>query len=72
MLAAAVKQAHVVQIQPVVHFQAPTVEVAAQDIAKRISAKNTTLPPAALADSDRTGLQVILALGEREYFLKKF
>lgn len=56
MLADAVKQAQAGQKQPVVNFtvQAPTVEQAAQDTARRINEKDPTLPPAALSPSDRT------------------
>jgi len=56
MLADAVKQAQAGQKQPVVNFtvQAPTVEQAAQDTARRINEKDPTLPPAVLAPSDRT------------------
>lgn len=56
MLADAVKQAQAGQKQPVVNFsvQAPTVEQAAQDVAKRINEKDSELPPEALTPSDRT------------------
>lgn len=56
MLADAIKQAQAGQKQPVVNFtvQAPTVEQAAQDTARRINEKDPELPPAALAPSDRT------------------
>jgi hypothetical protein len=45
-------------IQPVSYFtvQAPTVQAAAVDVAKRINDKDPALPPEALADSDRTAV----------------
>lgn len=58
LLAAAVKQAEEGKVQPVVHFtvQASTVLAAAEDVAKRINDNDPVLPPAALADSDRTAV----------------
>lgn len=51
MLADAIKKA-----QPVTHItvQAPTIEQAVTDTKERINKKDTTLPPAALENTDRT------------------
>lgn len=55
-LAAEVEKVKAGKVQPVVSFsvQAPTVQEAAENVKDRINAKDTTLPPAALADTDRT------------------
>lgn len=55
-LAAEVEKAKARKVQPVVSFsvQAPTVQAAAESVKERINAKDPTLPPAAIADSDRT------------------
>lgn len=55
-LAAEVEKAKNGKVQPVVGFsvQAPTVQAAAENVKDRINAKDSTLPPAALADTDRT------------------
>ncbi|WP_312421716.1 hypothetical protein [Anaerospora hongkongensis] len=55
-LAAEVEKAKTGKMQPVVSFslQAPTVQEAAGNVKDRINAKDPTLPPAAIADSDRT------------------
>ncbi|WP_378955367.1 hypothetical protein [Pelosinus sp. sgz500959] len=56
MLADFIKQAQASQIQPVNHFtvQAPTVQVATDQVASRINAKDPTLPPQALEKTDNT------------------
>lgn len=56
LTAKAIQAAQSGQVQPVTNFtvQAPTVQAAAQDVAKRIDAKDSTLPPAAIAQTDRT------------------
>lgn len=56
LLAAEVEKAKAGKVQSVVSFsvQAPTVQAAAENVKDRINAKNPTLPPAALANSDRT------------------
>lgn len=56
MLASFVKQAQTGQVQPINHFmvQAPSLPVAAQQVADRINAKDPTLPPQALEKTDRT------------------
>lgn len=56
MLANFIKQAQVGQVQPINHFtvQAPTVQVAAENVADRINAKDPTLPPQALEKTDNT------------------
>jgi hypothetical protein len=56
MLANFITKAQVGQVQPINHFtvQAPSVQVAAEDIAKRINDKDPTLPPAALEKTDNT------------------
>ena len=58
MTAQAIQAARSGQTQPVTHFTvtAPTVQAAAQDVSKRIDAKDPTLPPAAIAASDRTAV----------------
>ncbi|WP_132083378.1 hypothetical protein [Anaerospora hongkongensis] len=55
-LAAEVEKANTGKVQPVVSFsvQAPTVQAAAENVKDRINDKDPTLPPAAIADSDRT------------------
>jgi hypothetical protein len=55
-LAAEVEKAKAGKVQPVVNFsvQAPTVQAAAENVKDRINAKDPALPPAALADTDRT------------------
>lgn len=55
-LAAAVKRAQTNQLQPVTYVtvQAPAIEQAAAEVTERINSKDTTLPLAALEDSDRT------------------
>ena len=55
-LAAEVEKAKAGKVQPVVSFsvQAPTVQEAAENVKDRINAKDPTLPPAAVADTDRT------------------
>ncbi|MCC5468717.1 hypothetical protein, partial [Pelosinus baikalensis] len=56
MLANFINKAQTGQVQPINHFtvQAPTVQVAAEDIAKRINDKDPTLPPAAIEKTDNT------------------
>jgi hypothetical protein len=56
MLANFVTKAQAGQVQPINHFtvQAPSVQVAAADVAKRINDKDPTLPPAALEKTDNT------------------
>jgi flagellar basal body-associated protein FliL len=56
MLANFINKAQTGQVQPVNHFtvQAPSVQVAAEDVAKRINDKDPTLPPAALEKTDNT------------------
>lgn len=56
MLANFINKAQAGQVQPINHFtvQAPTVQVAAEDVAKRINEKDPTLPPAALEKTDNT------------------
>jgi hypothetical protein len=48
-------------VQPINHFavQAPTVQVAAEDVTKRINDKDPTLPPAALDKTDNTIVTLI-------------
>lgn len=55
-LAAEVEKAKAGKVQPVVSFsvQAPTVQAAAENVKDRINSKDSTLPPAAVADTDRT------------------
>jgi len=56
MLANFIKQTQEGQVQPINNFtvQAPTVQVAAQQVADRINAKDPTLPPQALEKTDNT------------------
>jgi hypothetical protein len=56
MLANFITKAQSNQVQPINHFtvQALSVQVAAEDAAKRINDKNPTLPPAALDKTDNT------------------
>lgn len=56
MLANFLNKAQTGQVQPINHFtvQAPTVQVAAEDVAKRINAKDPTLPLQALEKTDNT------------------
>lgn len=55
-LAAEVERVKTGKVQPVVSFsvQAPTVQAAAENVKNRINAKDPTLPPETLADTDRT------------------
>jgi hypothetical protein len=48
-------------VQPINHFavQAPTVQVAAEDVTKRINDKDPALPPAALDKTDNTIVTLI-------------
>ena len=56
MLADFVKQAQAGKVQPVTNFtvQAPSLQVAAQQVADRINAKDPTLPTQALEKTDNT------------------
>ncbi|GMB01089.1 hypothetical protein [Pelosinus sp. IPA-1] len=56
MLANFIKSAQTGQIQPVTHFtiQAPTVQKASEQVAERINARDSTLPPVALEKTDNT------------------
>ena len=56
MLAGFIKQVQMGQVQPVSYFtvQAPTLPLAAEQVAERINASDPTLPPQALAKTDRT------------------
>ena len=56
ILVSFIKQAQVGQVQPVNHFtvQAPSLPVAAQQVAYRINSKDPTLPPQALEKTDNT------------------
>jgi len=56
MLAGFIAKAQAGQVQPVNYFtvQAPDVQVAAQQVADRINAKDPTLPPQALEKTDNT------------------
>lgn len=56
MLAKFITQATAGQVQPITNFtvQAPSVQVAAEDVATRINDKDPTLPPAALEKTDNT------------------
>ena len=56
MLAAKVKEAQAGSLQPVTRFtvEAPTVQVAAKQVAQRINDNDQSLPPAALSPCDRT------------------
>lgn len=56
MLAKFIKDAQTGKVQPVNYFtvQAPSVEVAAEQVASRINKKDPTLPKDALGDSDNT------------------
>ena len=56
LLAESIKKAQTNQVQPITHItvQAPSVEQATNDVKERINKKDSTLPPAALEDTDRT------------------
>jgi len=56
MLAKFVADAQAGRVQPINNFtvQAPTVQVAAQQVADRINAKDPTLPPQAIEKTDNT------------------
>ncbi|GMB00939.1 hypothetical protein [Pelosinus sp. IPA-1] len=56
MLSKFITQAQAGQVQPITHFtvQAPSVQVATEDVANRINAKDPTLPPAVLEKTDNT------------------
>lgn len=56
MLTNFINKAQAGQVQPINHFtvQAPTVQVAAEDVAKRINSNDPTLPPQALEKTDNT------------------
>jgi hypothetical protein len=56
MLANFITKAQAGQLQPITQFmvQAPSVQVAAEDVAKRINQNDPTLPPAALEKTDNT------------------
>lgn len=56
MLANFINKAQTGQVQPINQFtvMAPSVQVAAEDVAKRINDKDPSLPPAALEKSDNT------------------
>lgn len=56
ILANFIKQAQTGQVQPINHFtvQAPSVQVAADQVAQRIDSKDPTLPPQALEKTDNT------------------
>jgi len=56
MLASFIEQAQMGQMQPVSYFtvQAPTLPLAAEQVADRINANDPTLPPQALEKTDRT------------------
>jgi Tfp pilus assembly protein PilE len=56
MLANFINKAQTGQVQPINHFtvQAPTVQVAAEDVTKRINANDPILPPQALEKTDNT------------------
>lgn len=56
LLADAIQKAQNNQVQPITHItvQAPSVEQAVNDVKERINKKDSTLPPAALDNTDRT------------------
>ena len=56
LLADAIRKAQTNQLQPITHItvQAPNIEQATNDVKERINKKDSTLPPAALEDTDRT------------------
>lgn len=56
LLASAIQKAQTNQVQPNTYItvQAPTIAQAATDVKERIDKKDTTLPPAALENTDRT------------------
>ena len=56
MLANFINKAQMGQVQPINQFtvMAPSVQVAAEDVAKRINANDPTLPPQALEKTDNT------------------
>ena len=73
LTAAAIKKAQAGQLQPVTNFivQATSSEQAAQQVATRINGKDSTLPPVALENTDRTIVSSISTTSEQKTSIDK-